>query len=525
MERSVYDYIIVGAGSAGSVIANRLSADESRSVLLLEAGRSDKHPYIAIPAAFSKMFKGSRDWDYQTDPEPTLGNRRLYMPRGKVIGGSSSINAMMYVRGNAVDFDEWEREGCSGWSYDETLPYFVKAEHNERLTDRYHGQGGPLNVADHPTPNPLTDRFVEACTTIGIKRTDDFNGALQTGAGYFQVNQKNGRRWSTADAYLHPAKKRNNLTIRSNAAVQRLRFSGATAESVDFVVGKKPHRATATTEIILCAGSLGTPQILMLSGIGPANDLQQLGITPRMDLPVGVGLQDHPAVPVIHDCTKPISMDDVEHPKHLLNYLVNRKGKLRSNLSEAGAFVTVDRTKPAPDLQFHFGPLYFADHGFTRHDGAAYSIGPTLIDVASRGEVKLRSADPATPVQIHGNYLSERSDMETLIAGVRLAREIAASVAFSDVRGDEIVPGSDTTSDKEIEHYIRQTVEMIYHPTSTCQMGVGERAVVDPALHVYGIEKLRVADASIMPKIVRGNTHAATIMIAEKASDLVLNDS
>ncbi len=522
MKQTSYDYVIVGAGSAGCVVANRLSADPSRSVLLLEAGKSDRHPYIRIPAAFSKMFKTSRDWNYATEPEPTLADRELYVPRGKVIGGSSSINAMMYIRGNPIDFDEWAEAGCVGWSYSEVLPYFKKAEHNERLNDEYHGQGGPLNVADHPTPNPLTDSFVQACDAVGIKPTDDFNGANQTGSGYFQVNQRDGRRWSAADAYLHPAKTRKNLTVVSNAKAHRINFTNETAESVDFTVRNRRHSVSATTEIVLCAGALGSPQLLMLSGIGPADELDKLGIEPIANLPVGVGLQDHPAVPIIYDCTRPISMDDVEHPKHLLRYLTQRKGKLRSNLSEAGAFLTTRPGASAPDLQFHFGPLHFADHGFTRYDGNAFSFGPTLIDVASRGFVKLRSLDASIPLSINGNYLDQRSDIETLITGVRLGREIAAEKAFDTVRGIEVLPGSRIESDDELEDFIRRTAEMIYHPTSTCQMGTGEGSVVNPLLQVNGVDNLRVVDASIMPKIVRGNTNAATIMIAEKASDMML---
>lgn len=518
-----FDYIIIGAGSAGCVLANRLSAQPEVKVLLIEAGPSDRHPFVQIPAAFSKLFKTKRDWQYQSVAEPYLDGRSVYIPRGRMLGGSSSINAMIYIRGNREDYDVWASEyGCLGWGYDDLLPYFKKSEANERLTNSYHGNSGPLHISDLPKPNILSAAFVEACAENGMKPINDFNGPEQLGAGYFQVNQKNGKRWSAADGYLRPAMKRPNLTVTTKSVVTGIGVQSGAATSVSYTRNRSRMIAEASREVILSAGALGSPQILMLSGIGPADHLRDHGIEPIVDLAVGRGLQDHPAVPVIYDCVKPVSMDDVEHPKHLLRYLANRSGKLRSNLCEAGAFVSTTGDNPAPNLQYHFGPLYFADHGFTRYDGNAFSIGPTLVDVASRGEVQLKSSNPTDKVHIAGNYLSENADVETLVYGVKLGRKIASANSFSSYRGSELLPGPSVVTDDEITRYVKEIVELIYHPVGTCAMG-GDEAVVDTELQVRGVKNLRVVDASVMPKIVRGNPNAAVIAIAEKAADLVLS--
>ncbi len=516
-----YDFIVIGAGSAGCVLANRLSADPARSVLVLEAGGSDRNLNVRVPAAFSKLFKTNRDWDYATEPEPTLKGRELYVPRGKMLGGSSSMNAMIYIRGRREDYDGWAASGCEGWSYDQVLPYFKRSENNERIHDEFHGVGGDLNVADLRSPNPLSEAFVDAAAEWGLSRTDDFNGASQFGTSLYQVTQKNGRRWSAADAFLKPVMKRENLTVRTGATVTRINLTAGRATSVEFVHRGERQLAQVTGEVVVSAGAINSPQILMLSGIGPADHLRSVGLEPLVDLPVGERLQDHPAVLMAYESLQDVGIDDAEKPKYLLEYMLRRRGKLTSNVGEAGAFLTTRDDLRTADIQFHFAPTYFNDHGFVTRDGFALTFGPTLISVKSRGRVLLRSADPTDKVRIEGNYLDDPEDMRSLVAGVRIGREIAGQSAFNHFRGAEIHPGSDYQTDAEIEAYIRQVVEMLYHPTGTCAMGPAGSAVVDPQLRVNGVSGLRVADASVMPEIVGGNTNAPTIMIAEKAADLI----
>lgn len=522
MPDKTYDYIIVGAGSAGCVLAHRLTEEPRCRVLLLEAGQRDRSKAIRIPAAFSKLFKTSFDWAYSTEPEPHLDNRQLFIPRGRTLGGSSSMNAMIYVRGNRADYDGWRDSGCQGWSYDEVLPYFKRAEHQERGPSEYHGTAGPLNVADLRSVNPLSQAFVEAGVEAGLPRNADFNGRSQEGVGIYQVTQKNGSRHSAADAYLRPALTRQNLEVRTGAQASRMFFEGDRAAGVEFVERGHLLRVRADREILLCGGSINSPQLLLLSGVGPADELRRHGIEIVSDLPgVGRNLQDHPVAAVMYEATKPVSLASAESLGNIARYLFNKKGMLTSNVAEAGGFVRTGSASGPPDLQFHFAPGFFQEHGFVKPEGHGFTIGPTLIAPQSRGRITLRSSDPAQPPRIEGNFLSHDGDLRVLLDGIRLSREIAHAPAFREFRGAEVLPGTDAVNDEAVAAYVRRTAEMLYHPVGTCQMGIGPMAVVDPRLRVHGLTGLRVIDASVMPSITRGNTNAPTIMIAEKAADLL----
>ena len=516
----MYDYVIVGAGSAGCVLANRLTEDPHTRVLLLEAGGPDKKQEISIPAAFGKLFKTECDWAYYTEPQQRLFGRRLYWPRGKMLGGSSSMNAMIYVRGHRSDYDGWRDLGNEGWGFADVLPYFKKAEHQERGASEYHGTGGPLNVADLRTINPLSRAFVMAGFELGHPLNDDFNGPGQEGFGFYQVTQKGGRRCSAAAAYIKPALRRPNLTVRTHAQVTRLLLEGTRAAGVEYVQDGRTEQARAGREVILSGGAINSPQLLMLSGVGPADHLKHLGIAPVIDLPgVGRNLQDHPIVPVAYACTRPVSLATAEAKLNIVNYLLFKKGPLTSNVAEAGGFVRTDARLPVPDLQFHFGPVYYLDHGFTRPEGHGFTIGPTLIRPQSRGHITLRSGDPLDPPSIQPHYLESPADLRTLVEGVKLAQELARTEALSGYRGAAVFEKLETTED--IVGHIRRTIETLYHPAGTCRMGQDPLAVVDAQLRVHGVEALRVVDASIMPDIVGGNTNAPVIMLAEKAADSI----
>jgi len=518
--------VIVGAGSAGCVLAHRLTEDPKTTVLLLEAGGPDRAKEIEIPVAFCKLFKSAFDWAYYTEEQPHLNRRRLYWPRGKTLGGSSSINAMIYIRGNPRDYDHWHSLGNAGWSFADVLPYFKKAENHQRGASEYRAVGGPLNVTDLRSINPLSRAFVEAGVELGLPWNSDFNGAEQQGVGFYQVTQKRGKRQSAVGSYLKPAHSRPNLTVRTHAQATRVLFEKMRAIGVAFIHNGRPDRASATREVILSGGTVNSPHLLMLSGVGPAEHLKLLGIPVVVDLPgVGGNLQDHMIVAVAYECTQPVSLANAETFANLLRYFLFRKGPLTSNVAEAGGFVKTRPDLDAPDLQLTFGPVYYLDHGFTRPEGHGFTLGPTQLRPQSRGSITLRSADPFEPPAIQPNYLASDMDLQVFAEGIRLCRRLAQTKAFHRFRGKELYPGPSAQSDEAISEYLRQGLETLYHPVGTCKMGRDAMAVVDERLRVRGVEGLRVVDASIMPTITSGNTNVPTIMIAEKAADLIRGGS
>lgn len=523
----MYQYIIVGAGSAGCVLANRLSEDPNVQVLLLEAGSKDWHPFIHMPAGLAKIVQvKSVNWAYETEPEPNMNNRRMYWPRGKVLGGSSSINAMCYTRGQKEDYDHWAALGNSGWSYQDVLPYFKKSENCERGLTGYHGIGGPLNVQDLIYYNPLSQRFIEAATSLGYPANNDFSGEKQEGIGFYQVTQKNGKRCSTAVAYLKPALNRPNLTVITHALAHRVLVEGTRAVGIEYSQKGNVSKALADKEVILSGGAINSPQLLMLSGIGPAHQLKDKDVKVVQDLPgVGKNLQDHLDACTLYECTQPITYDVIRNIREVtvgLNYYLFRKGPGTSNVAEAGGFVCSPlATDQRPDVQLHFLPALLDDHGRNRMKENGMTIHTCDLRPASRGELLLKSAKPNEHPIIHANYLAAEKDVAMMIECVKIARAIFHAKPFTEYLGKEIFPGAKIRTDKEILSFIRQKAETIYHPIGTCKMGNDEMAVVDPELKVRGIEHLRVVDASIMPILLSGNTNAPTVMIAEKAADLI----
>jgi choline dehydrogenase len=511
----MFDYVIVGGGSAGCVLARRLSDDSDVSVLLLEAGPLDTEEAIYVPAAFSKLFRTPLDWDYATEPEVHADNRQIYLPRGRMLGGSSSMNAMVYIRGNRVDYDGWAERGLHGWSYDDVLPYFKRAEDNERGESAYHGAGGPLAVSEGRSRNPLVDAFVDASKDAGIAGNDDFNGAQQDGVGYYQVTCRNGMRCSAAAGYLAPVRERENLEIVVGALATRVVVANGRAIAVEAIVDGVPQAFEAGREIIVSGGAYNSPQLLMLSGIGPAEHLRSLGIDVIADLPVGENLQDHPAAGLTWTTDEPISLFDVETEENLALFMQGQ-GPLTSNVAEGGLFWRSRDDLPAPDIQFHAAPAMFIEEGLVDPPGHGYTFGPCLVAPRSVGDLKLASTDPAAKPVIRHKYFSESGDLEALISGVRLAMEIGEQAPFDQYRREGYEPPASPSSD-DIAAYIREKVQTLYHPTGTCSMG----AVVDDELRVLGIEGLRVIDASVMPTVPRGNTNAPTIMVAERGADLV----
>jgi choline dehydrogenase len=502
-----YDYVIVGAGSAGCVLANRLSETGQQDILLVEAGEPDDREAIHQPPRFLELYGSAVDWDYRTVDQPGLNGRQLYHPRGKTLGGSSSINGMVYIRGHPSDYDGWAKAGNEGWSYDELLPYFKRAEEFKPGGGKYHGEDGPLSVSEQTELHPVSEAMVDGMEEVGISYNPDFNAERQEGCGFYHVTQEDGKRCSSAAAYIKPALDRSNLTVKTEAQVTTITFDGDHATGVVYEQNGETHQVDADNEIILSAGAFNSPQLLMLSGIGPAEHLREHGIDVHVDLPgVGRNLQDHLKIGVVYEQkTGPPGPAPT------------------SNVLESGGFMRTDDSLPAPDLQFHNLPVYSLKHGrgAPDDDRTFFSMVPTQIHPESTGTVRLSSADPFDAPVIDPEYFSVEEDIEPLVDGIKLAREVADTDALDQYRGSEVHPGTEVTTDAEIREYVRNNASTVYHPVGTCKMGDGDMAVVDDNLKVHGVEGLRIVDASVMPRIVRGNTNGPTIAIGEKAADLI----
>jgi choline dehydrogenase len=530
-----FDYIVIGAGSAGCVVAARLSESQRYRVLLVEAGNSDRNPWIRVPMGYSRLITNPRlNWMYESEPEPELDGRTIYQPVGRVLGGTSSINGMVYMRGHPADYDKWHQLGCTGWNWESVLPYFKKAEDQERGADEFHGVGGPLCVSDPLVRWELADRWIAAAIEAGLSSNRDFNGAQQEGAGHFQNTTKHGRRWSTVDAYLRPARRRRNLTIQTNAHTTHILIEGGKAVGVTFVTAGVPQTARTRGEVIVCGGVFNSPQLLQLSGLGRPELLQEFGIPVIREMPaVGADLQDHFNARLAFRCTKRITLNHIANSfvrRALagLQYALFTSGPLANNGVCAGGFARSNATLDRPDLQLNFINWSVAARDgreVRAHPFPGFSVDVVHLCPQARGSVRLKNRDPLAPPEIRHNFLRQREDVQVLTAGMRLARKIVQQPALAGYVAEEIGPGPDVRTDADFEANIRANGISNLHPVGTCRMGGDEAAVLDPRLRVRGIRHLRVVDASIMPSLPAGNTNAPVIMIGEKASDMILEDA
>lgn len=526
-----YDFVIVGAGSAGCVLANRLSENGRYSVCLLEAGPADRYPWIHIPIGYAKtMFHPVYNWGFYTDPDPGMNGRRIYWPRGKVFGGCSSINGLIYIRGQRADYDAWASAGNSGWGWDDVLPYFRRAECNDLGPGPTRGTDGPLSASSIKSRHPLTEGFIGAAKALGVPHIEDFNTGDQEGVGYYQLTTRNGLRCSTAVAYLHPAKRRANLTIKALAQAEKVLFEGKRAVGIRYRQNGQSLTVKARREVILSAGALQSPQLLQLSGIGPAQLLHTFNIAPVHVLPgVGENLQDHLQIRLIYECTQPITTnDDLRSPLRKLRmglqWLLTRGGPLAIGINQGGLFTRVLEHSTTPDIQYHFGTLSADSAGGSVHPFSGFTLSVCQLRPESRGHVRITSTDPMQPPSMQPNYLSTELDRKTVIAAVRYTRKLAETGPLSRLIRREYRPGIEHQSDEQILELCRQYGATIFHPSGTCKMGNDPLAVVDARLRVHGVQGLRVVDCSIMPTLVSGNTNVPVVMIAEKASTMILHD-
>ena len=534
MEREAFDFVVTGAGSAGCAVAARLSEDGRYRVLLLEAGKRDNYPWIHIPIGFHKLYThDTYNWRFESEPVAGLNGRTSYQPRGKMLGGTSSLNGMVYMRGTPADYDGWRQRGCTGWDYASVLPYFRKAEDQERGPDEFHGVGGPLKVSDQRFTNEIIDAVIEAAVQAGIPRNNDFNGATQEGVGYYQATIGNGRRWSAATAYLKPARNRKNLVVMPEAHATRLLIENGRAVGIEFRTPRGLQTARCRGEVVVAGGVYGSPQLLMLSGIGPGAHLRDMGIAVQRDLPVGANLHDHFNSFVAWKAKKAVTLNDlarspVAKVKAGIQFALGRQGPLSGTSTLAGIFMRSDPRFDRPDLQFNIS-LYSIERrerdGIIPHGFPGFMITPVHLQPEGRGRVSLKSPDPLAPPKIEFKFLETAYDVEAMLFGARLCRKIAEQPALKPYVGEEIVPGPSVTSEKDLIEDLRNRGVSNLHPVGTCRMGTGSDAVVDPRLKVHGIAGLRVADASIMPQVVGGNTNAPSIMIGEKCAAMMLEDA
>lgn len=520
--QDAFDYIIIGAGSAGCAVAARLSEDAGHSVLLLEAGESNNtKPRIITPICFLTNFKTGDDWNYSYAPNAHTNNRKDYMPRGKILGGSSSINAMIYQRGNPENYNQWEKDGNTGWSWQDVLPYFLKAEHQERGASQFHAIDGPLNVSDLLCPNEMSLAFVAGCHELGYPLNNDFNAGEQEGFGLYQVTIKNGQRCSSANAYLDSAKNRKNLCVKTRCLVSKVIIEDNVCVGVEYKQGDLINRVKCNKEVVLSAGALNSPQIMMLSGLGPKAYLEACGVEVIQDMPgVGQNLHDHASAILSYYSFKPTSLTDIMTNEAIDEYETNHHGALTSNIAEAGGFITLSET--IPELQYHFHTMFCGEHGFDTPEGHGVSLVVSVTSPLSRGYLKIVSTDPAVQPYIDGNLFSRKEDITTIIQGLKIGRQLMQTTAIKPFIQGECLPGTTVVTDEDFESFVRQYGTHIYHPVGTCKMGHDEYAVVNHKLEVHHIKGLRIADASIMPSIVNANTNAPSIMIGEKCAAMIL---